>query len=147
MLEWLATNREVLTVKAAESLVQAMTAVSDLKTAAGRAESHRRYLSGLVRDGSISENMHLSAMRIWKDIALAARVAAIFPDICPGEDGRLLYVWDDGIRHLEIEMIPDTDPEFYFLDRSTDRDWNIVYRVGDPIPTDVINALESIRMS
>jgi hypothetical protein len=64
------------------------------------------------------------------------------PDVCPGPDGHLLYTWDTDRHHVELEVFPTGVGEFFACTRPHGGDlWGADYRIGEPVPTGVLEHL------
>lgn|GEM_PF-2280413 len=63
------------------------------------------------------------------------------PDVSPGPDGDLLYVWEYGPHHLECEIHTDGTVEFFYKNRDTAVLWYLDAVISDPIPEKVFDLL------
>lgn len=89
-----------------------------------------------------SETASLAALA-WNLIQEASEGKASVPAACTGPDGQMLYSWDCGRHHLELEIYPNKPAEFFYKDRQTRELWGEDYNVGDPIPDE---AVEKFRL-
>ncbi len=89
----------------------------------------------------ISGETATSAKRAWATILVASGGQIPIPAACTGPDGEMLYSWDQGRHHLELEIIPGKVAEFFYRDRETEQFWGEDYVVGDPLPAKVIQSL------
>jgi hypothetical protein len=64
------------------------------------------------------------------------------PAACTGPDGQMLYTWDRGKHHLELEIIPGQSAEYFYRDRETGELWGEDYTIGDPLSPDAIRKLK-----
>ena len=113
------------------------SAISGDDCQAGRASR----IPGARLDGGICchNNSNRGAGRAaWRDIWTASRGQMPIPAACTGPDGQMLYAWDHGQHHLELEIFPHKDAEFFYKDRQTRELWGEDYKVGDPLPYDAI---------
>jgi hypothetical protein len=67
------------------------------------------------------------------------------PDACPGPDGQLLYTWDHGDHHLELELFPDAPAEFFYENDTTGDVWEATYIVGKSVPAGAMDKLRILR--
>jgi hypothetical protein len=66
------------------------------------------------------------------------------PDACPGSSAQLLYTWDKGEHHLELEIFPDGKGEFFYRNRISGELWDYEYKAKNPIPAVVFDRLETV---
>lgn len=83
----------------------------------------------------------LMAAKAWNLIWSASGGKMPIPAACTGPDGQMLYAWDHGRHHLELEIFPNKPAEFFYKDRETRELWNEDYNIGDPIPAEVVQKL------
>lgn len=106
---------------------------------------HLKYI-GEISTGStplISPETAREAVLAWHLIWDASDRKMPIPVACTGPDGRLLYTWDHGEHHLELEFIPKMPAEFFYKNRRTRELWGEDYLVGDPIPPEAGKKLKS----
>ena len=70
---------------------------------AGRWQKLNHYLGAARRAGSISSQTANFAWAAWKHLSAETGHALSVPDAATGPNGELLYTWDEGIHHLELE--------------------------------------------
>ncbi len=70
-------------------------------------------------------------LEAWRSIPKPAEIP--YPSVGIGPDGQVLYCWDKGRHHLELEIFPTpgTPAEFFYMDRAGDEKWVEDYNVGD----------------
>jgi len=101
---------------------------------------HMNYL----RDVSIGENPVITpetaslAKKAWMLIWASTGGKMPIPAACTGPDGQILYAWDRGRHHLELEIFADRAAEFFYKDRETRELWGADYNVGDRIPDEAL---------
>jgi hypothetical protein len=78
------------------------------------------------------------AVKAWGLIWAASGGKMPVPAACTGPDGQMLYAWDQGRHHLELEIIPLKPAEFFYKDRQTRELWGEDYTIGDPIPAEAV---------
>jgi hypothetical protein len=89
----------------------------------------------------IAPEMAHRAWRAWCQAWAASGFRLGVPDACSGPDGQLLYTWDRGRHHLEVELVPGGPDEFFYRDREsgwiagTDRD------PGGPLPAAALDLI------
>jgi len=96
-------------------------------------------------DAPITPETATLAKRAWQMIWLASGRAIPVPAACTGPDGKMFYSWDRGRHHLELEIIPGQDAEFFYRDRETGHLWGEDYRIGDPLPAEAVAKLRFFR--
>jgi len=101
---------------------------------------HLKYLREVStgNDPLISPDTALLAVRAWRLIWAASNGKMPIPAACTGPDGQMLYAWDQGRHHLELEIIPQRPAEFFYKDRETRELWGEDYTIGDPIPAEAV---------
>src|SRR5688500_13334264 len=82
----------------------------------------RAYLKRVEREGLIPREIADSARQAWSELGPAVPELAV-PDACPGPDGSLLYTWDSGAHHLELEFKTDEPPMFFYANRESSELW------------------------
>ena len=108
-----------------------------------RYEEHRQFLQRVSTEGKPPLITRATAKKSW-DLWLAVRKAAgpflPIPSAGTGPDGVLFYSWDKGAHHLEAEIRPDRDTEFFYRNRSTGRLWGEDH-AGGALPADLLDKL------
>jgi hypothetical protein len=110
-----------------------------------RLKEHLDYLKSVSTQGVhplITRDTAKKARRAWWVAWEATGFALPIPAACTGPDGQLLYVWDRGRHHLELEIIPGQPAEWFYRDRQSGQLWGEDYRIGDPLP---VGAVEKLR--
>jgi hypothetical protein len=93
-------------------------------------------------DPPITPETALRACEAWKQIRLASDGRIPVPSACTNADGKVFFSWDCGRYHLDLDIIPGEPAEFFFCDRETNQYWCEDYRIGTPLPTEVISKLK-----
>lgn len=62
------------------------------------------------------------------------------PSAGTGPDGVMFYSWDKDQHHLEAEIFPDRDAEFFYRNRQTEDLWGEDY-AGGPLPDGLLEKL------
>lgn len=104
---------------------------------------HRFYLSrvSLGKEATIARGTAIVAEQLWQLVSKESQYRLPVPAACTGSDGEMFYAWDRGRHHLEAEIIPGQDVEFFYRDRETGQFWAEDYRPGDKLPSLVVAAL------
>jgi hypothetical protein len=100
-----------------------------------------RYLRRVVRDSVVDTDTADLGRQMWSELSKAANGRLRVPNAAPALGGQLLYTWDRGAHHLEVEIFPDAPSEFFYLNRETDEDWAADYNVGDSLPDGLLEKL------
>lgn len=99
------------------------------------------YLNDSKNMGLINQWVASLALASWLDLrAISGRMLPV-PDACPGPDGQLLFAWDEGDHHLELEIFPESASEFFYRNRSTDELWGEEYELHMPVTPSALNKL------
>jgi hypothetical protein len=105
---------------------------------------HREYLRRVSSDGRSPLITPATARKSW-DLWLAVRNAVgssmPVPSAATGPDGVMFYSWDNGEHHLEAEIFPDRDTEFFYRNRSTGELWGEDYS-GGSLPAELLGMLK-----
>lgn len=99
------------------------------------------YVIRIKDRGLISPGIAKAAWTAWEGIQKTAGGQAPVPDACPGPSGQLLFTWDAGQHHLELEITSAEELEFFYWDRDTDATWEHDCHLDQPIPAAVLDAL------
>ena len=105
---------------------------------------HREYLNEVslkLPDPPITRETASYAWVAWLDVRKATGFSLPVPAACTGPDGKLLYTWDRGRHHLELEIIPGQAAEFFYRDRETGELWGEDYTIGGPVPAGAVQRL------
>jgi hypothetical protein len=100
------------------------------------------YLEAAIRTGSLEATTASAAMKSWKALSTASDKKLPVPDASVGPDGQLMYTWDRGGHHFELEIFPDGSGEFFYFNRHTNEMWGYDYVAGDVVPEKVVNRLK-----
>jgi hypothetical protein len=100
--------------------------------------SVQAYLDTAVNDGVVSRETADKALRLWESLHDQIRP----PSVGISSGGHVLYTWDAGVHHLEIEIFANEPMEFFYLNRSTDEDW---LAVGDVLPDGLAEKIATIN--
>jgi hypothetical protein len=99
-----------------------------------RAQKLSQYLAQLSASQEISDAMALLAWRAWTHVRSATSSLLPVPDASPGPDGQLLYTWDRGEHHLELEVFENGAAEFFYRNRVSDELWEHIGTVDEAVP-------------
>jgi hypothetical protein len=99
------------------------------------------YVKQVAGQGLISSDMADTAWQAWEELSRGVPGLAV-PDACPGPDGTLLFTWDRGEHHLELEFYADEPPSFFYANRKTGALWEAPYNTAEHIPAEVKTKLK-----
>jgi hypothetical protein len=103
---------------------------------------HVHYLHEIAggEDPLVSQETSGAALVAWVLLRRDAPRLPV-PAAGVGEDGEILYTWNQGEHHLELEISSDGSAHFYYLNRKTDLEVYSQYVVGGPMPRWVVRKL------
>ncbi len=107
-----------------------------------RAQRLQFFLSDLARSESVEHDTAIMAWRTWLALAEVMAHKLPVPDVAAGVDKQILFSWNSGEHHFELEIYPSGMGEFFYLNYQTDKTWEEEYHIGDLISADVINYLK-----
>ncbi len=117
----------------ARNELPAISATGEYSKELSRMQQLNYYL-GSVRDaGDISESTATLALIAWATLSDAISNSLSVPDAAPGPEGQLLYAWNKGEHHLELEIFPNSPAEFFYLNRVSNESWEDEYDVNTPV--------------
>ncbi|MBA3442037.1 MAG: UPF0175 family protein [Pyrinomonadaceae bacterium] len=99
------------------------------------------YLARMEQAALIHPNRATRAWQAWEELLVATSHGLPVPDAAPGPDGELLFAWDRGEHHLELEVFPTTPVEFFYLNRVTDAVWGYDHIIGAVLPQVMLDKL------
>jgi hypothetical protein len=101
------------------------------------------YLYDVVDQELVTQRLARLAWDAWSALSDSTGNLLSVPDACPGPDGQLLYTWDRGDHHLELELLPDAPAEFFYENDASGEVWEANYIVGEPVPA---GAMDKLRL-
>ncbi len=105
------------------------------------AERLKSYLAQAVREYGATQEVSRLAWRAWVQMNRTMNDRLSVPNAHTALGGQILYTWDRGAHHFELEIFPDAPSEFFYLNRETDEDWDYIYNVGDQIADALVEKL------
>jgi hypothetical protein len=81
------------------------------------------------------------ARKAWGLISAVMDHLIPVPSASAGPDGEILFVWNRGNYHLELEILPDGPAEFFYRNRATHEVWDAEYQIGKPLSLDTLAKL------
>lgn len=96
-------------------------------------EKLKNYLAKAVQDGDLEQVVADLAIQTWQALPKTLSM----PDAAATPDGCLLYTWNNGMHHLEVEIYPsgyEGLTELFYMNRETDEKIDTDYTVGQPMP-------------
>jgi len=103
---------------------------------------HFEYLESIFSERLISAEVLDFAKEAWIELKDAGFP---LPSACSGPDRTLLYAWDNGCHHLELEFFADNNMEFFYLNRENDSNWIADYLPEFPLPQEVLDKLQYFK--
>jgi hypothetical protein len=104
-------------------------------------EQLKKYLDSLVERKLVRSNYVDTMWKVWEKIQATFNNTLSEPDAGVSGDGYLMLAFDDGVNHLEFEMMEDDFVEVFFLNRNTDAVWGTDFLVNDPLSDMIIEKL------
>jgi hypothetical protein len=114
------------------------------ETAASKLKEHFKYLKD-ISEGSepiVSKQTADLARKAWSLLWQETGYVLPIPSACTGPDGQILYSWDKGEHHFEVEIIPGKPMEFFYRNRKTGELWGEEYTLGDSLPAEAAKKLK-----
>lgn len=99
------------------------------------------YLNQSVDQELVTPRVARLAWNAWTALSDSIGNALLVPDACPGPDGELLYTWDRGEHHLELEIVADTPAELFYENDVSGEVGEATLVIGEPVPIEVLNRL------
>jgi hypothetical protein len=99
------------------------------------------YLNQMVDQELITPRVARLAWNAWTALSNSAGNALLVPDACPGPDGELLYTWDRGEHHLELEIFAESPAEFFYENDASGEVGEAAFVVGESVPAEVVPRL------
>ena len=81
------------------------------------------YLDQMVTKGIISLDLKTIASRLWQKLRACASGSLPEPDAAPSDGQRLMLAFDDGVRHLEFEILGKDRVEVFAVRRDNGETW------------------------
>src|SRR5438552_1289918 len=81
------------------------------------------YLYQIVDQELVTPRVARLAWEAWSALSNSVGNALLVPDACPGPNGELLYTWDRGEHHLELEIFPTAPAELFYENNATGAVW------------------------
>ena len=99
------------------------------------------YLNQCVDQELLTPHVARLAWNAWTALSNSTGNALLVPDACPGPDGELLYTWDRGEHHLELEIFADTPAELFYENELSGEIGEATLVIGEPVAAEVLNRL------
>lgn len=111
---------------------------------ASELKEHFKYLKGISegREPIVSKQTADLARKAWWLLWQETGYLLPVPSACTGPDEQILYSWDKGEHHFEVEIIPGKPMEFFYRDRKTGDLWGEEYTLGDSLPAEAVKKLK-----
>jgi hypothetical protein len=99
------------------------------------------YLYEIADQELIPQRVARLAWNAWTTLSNSTGNALLVPDACPGPEGELLYTWDRGEHHLELEIFADAPAEFFYENDASGEASEWTFLIGEPLPAEVLDKL------
>lgn len=73
----------------------------------------------------VPQPMALLVRAVWDKIKGCVPGVVRVPHLDVREEGGVLLSWDQGVHHLDVEVLPDTSLDFFYLNRETNEAWDV----------------------
>lgn len=103
------------------------------------------YINNTCEAGKISPETAARAGDIWKLLGEAMHGTLPVPDVSPGPEGQLLFLWDKGEHHLELEVFADAPAEFFYRNRVSGVLWGADYPIGTSFTEEIQEKLRIFK--
>ncbi|MHB9026209.1 MAG: hypothetical protein ACYC7E_18885 [Armatimonadota bacterium] len=107
-----------------------------------RVEKLHGYLLKLREDKLVSKPVYEFALNAWNLVSKAiseTKGLLPVPDASYGPEGEILYTWDKGSQHMEIEITTEQTAELFYYNRETGQQWYSEFKSGSQLPADAID--------
>jgi hypothetical protein len=101
------------------------------------------FLETLAAGGGASNPVIDEAVRILRDVRGALSGIPI-PTIAEGPDGMVGMTWENGIQHVNVQVLPDGSVEFFAEDLITRDLWSEETRWEAPLTSGLIEHLKYV---
>lgn len=88
-----------------------------------RVQRLRLFLKELVRSEAVENYTATIAWRMWRELSQELANKLPVPDVAAGAENQILFSWDNGTDHFELEIFPPGLGEFFYLNYETDETW------------------------
>ena len=107
------------------------------------------YLDGLKHEerskaDPLAGQAVVNAIKVLFSLLLNVPAPIPDPDVCPGERN-VMFTWDLGPHHLECEILPEGEVEWFYLNHETDETWDCEATVENAITEGVIEKLQIFK--
>jgi hypothetical protein len=99
-----------------------------------RLERLTTFLSARVRDGALRSAVQDLAWKAWQDAERAAGTSLVVPDVSAAAENTVLFTWDGGEHHLELEVSAEDGASYFYRNRISGEIWGDEYAIGRPVP-------------
>lgn len=110
-------------------------------TPVDRLKEHDDFLKAMAQ-GVISPATAQRARKVWYSLLNRSGHLLPIPAASAGPDGQVFYSWDKGRHHLEVEILPGEEIEYFYRDRETGEYWGDDVKAADHIPDRAANNLK-----
>ena len=103
-----------------------------------RLEGLRDYIKRVQKEELVSSKVAALALKLWEKLSAATGNSLAVPDACTGPDGELLYAWDRGDHHCELEIELEAQPTFFYWNRKSGESWETDIDLHCPVREEVL---------
>jgi hypothetical protein len=94
---------------------------------AGRIHEFREYVEALSKaqdsERLISPDLARTALKVWWKLYGSCEGDLSVPDVGPGHDGELIFIWKRNDHYLSVEIAPGTPPKIFYRNQRTGAIW------------------------
>ena len=106
-----------------------------------RVQRLQLFLKDLVRQEDVEHYTATVAWRAWRTLSEDLVGTLPVPDVAAGADRQILFSWNSGEHHFELEIYPSGLGEFFYLNYESDATWEEEHTMGEPVSQDVSHFL------
>ena len=91
----------------------------------GKREREREKMFDAALQSCVSPPIARVVRAVWGKIQGCVPGVVRVPRLDVREEGGVLLTWDQGVHHLDVEVLPDASLDFFYLNRETNETWDV----------------------